>query len=269
MVQILVPIDFSKAAMHALDYALNLGVKLPSDICLFHCLSEIVDDSNEVLPKEKVEEALQKIKSDIQNKYKSQKVSLRIEMGYPEDVLVEISIEEEPDVIVMGTKSKGETIKELLGSVTSDVIKNARVPVLAVPDKSSVNLNRINRILFVSDFSESDYRSLHKLVRLVSPFETQIHGVHFTTALPDKWDRKRIEQMRLYCEKTYRNHSMLFEFITDPDFIHSLDVYIENKGIDMIAMTRHKRNMISNIFHSSITRKLLFHTEVPLLVFHE
>ncbi|MCU4176859.1 universal stress protein [Carboxylicivirga sp. N1Y90] len=269
MVQILVPIDFSTSAMHALEYALKLGEKMPSNICLIHCLSDLVEETNAILSNKQVEVELQKIKTDLTQKHPSQKVTVRIEQGYPEDILVGISKRDEPDVIVMGTKSKEETIKELLGSVTSDVIKKARVPVLAVPHKSSVNLDRLNRILFVTDFGESDYRSLHKLVRLVSPFETQIHAVHFTTSMPDKWDKKRIEQMQAYCEKTYRNHTMDFEFITGSDFLHALDVYMANKSIDMIAMTRHKRNMISKIFHSSITRKLLFHTEVPLLVFHE
>lgn len=269
MVQILVPIDFSTTAMHALEYAVKLGEKMPSNICLIHCLSDLLEGNKEVLSEQQVEDGLEKIKSDLVQKHKIQSASIRIEKGYPEDVLVSISKRDEPDVIVMGTKSKEETIKELLGSVTSDVIKKARVPVLAIPHESSINLNRLNRILFVTDFGESDYRSLHKLVRLVSPFETTIHAVHFAASLPDKWDRKRIEQMQAYSEKTYRNHSMDFKFITDSDFLHSLDVYMANNSIDMIAMTRHKRNMISKIFHSSITRKLLFHTEVPLLVFHE
>ena len=185
------------------------------------------------------------------------------------DILVEISNQELPNVIVMGTKSKGETIKELLGSVTSDVINHAVVPVLAVPAESSINLKEINRILFVTDFGETDYRSIHKLMTLIEPFETKVYVTQFASGAPDKWDKDKLVQMRIYCEETYRNYHLEFDYISGDDFLNSLDEFISTKGINLIAMTKHKRNMISKFFHPSITRKVLFHTDIPLLVFHE
>jgi len=288
MVRIFVPINFSEYSINALNYAITLGQKIPSEVTLVHCSAPLMD-SAEIAGAEAVsggadvsvdhsraviEEQLTKL---IHSTYKrlsdDQKRNLRIvthlETGYPEDVLVELSKNEDPDVIVMGTKSKGETIKELLGSVTSDVVKNAKVPVLAVPAESSIDIEEINNILFVTDFSTSDYRSLHKLVRLITPFETCIHAVHFTTSLPDKYDKMKLEEMRFYCDRTYRNHHINFECITSDNFIDSLDQVIADKHVSLIAMTRHKRNVISQIFHPSFSRKILFHTDIPLLVLHE
>lgn len=288
MVRIFVPINFSEYSINALNYAITLGQKIPSEVTLVHCAVPLVDatetiGSQTVLSeadvlidhsKAVIEEQLTKLIQSIDKRLsENQKRNLRIvtdlETGYPEDVLVELSKKEEPDVIVMGTKSKGETIKELLGSVTSDVVRNAKVPVLAVPAESSINIEEINNILFVTDFNTSDYRSLHKLVRLITPFETCIHAVHFTTSLPDKYDKMKLEEMRFYCDRTYRNHQINFECITSDSFIDSLDQVIADKQVSLIAMTRHKRNVISQIFHPSFSRKILFHTDIPLLVLHE
>ncbi|MCU4162549.1 universal stress protein [Carboxylicivirga caseinilyticus] len=270
MVRIYVPVNFSEYSVNAIDYAMTLAQKLDVDITLLHCKHAYNEDTENVLNDQQVKENFQELLQKYKNQFSENlKVHTRHVNGYPEDVLVDLSEKEEPDVIVMGTRSKGETIKELLGSVTSDVIKNAKVPVLAVPAESSIDLNRISHILFVTDFGDQDYRSIHKLIKLVTPFETLIHAVHFATSDPDRWDKKRLEEMRLYCAETYRKYKMEFEFITGDDFIASLDDYIGRNSIDLIAMTRRKRNMISKIFHPSITRKILFHTDVPLLVFHE
>lgn len=271
MVRLFVPVNFSPNSVNAVNYAIKLGQKISSTITLINCQPPIGDSMQ---ASDTPEQQLNHFKATVESRFNTQQktnINLlsRIETGYPEDVLVDISIKEEPDAIVMGTRSKGETIKELLGSVTSDVVKNAKVPVLAVPANSTVDTERISNVIFVTDFSDTDYRSLHKLIRLITPFQTKIFAVHFKATLPDKWDKKRLEEMRYYCHQTYRNYNIDFSFITGEDFISDLDNFIKTNHIDLIAMTRHKRNMISKLLHPSITRKILFHTDIPLLVFHQ
>lgn len=270
MVRINVPVNFSEYSINAINYALALAQKLDVDITLLYCKFDVEEDSEDNFSDEEILQHFNALLERFKPRTSEHiRLHTRILHGYPEDVLVRLSEEEEPDAIVMGTKSKGETFKELLGSVTSDVIKNSKVPVLAVPADSMIDVEHINHILFVTDFGEQDYRSLHKLNKLITPFATKVHAVHFTVREPDRWDKKRLEEMRLYSVETYRKYHIDFEFITGEEFIESLDAYIKSNKIDMIAMTRHKRNMISKIFHPSITRKILFHTDVPLLVFHE
>jgi len=182
--------------------------------------------------------------------------------------LLKVSEELSPDVIIMGTKSKDETIKELLGSVTNDVIKKARVPVLTIPADSGIDFEKISNILYVTDFSEVHYESLHKLIRLISPFKTVIYAIQFNTSKPDKWDKIKLNEFRNYCADTYRNHTIEAEILYGDNFLGELDRFIKEKDIDIIAMTRKKRNVITSLFHPEITRKILFHTNIPLLVFH-
>ncbi len=273
MLRIFVPVDFSDYTINTVNYALKLSQKIPSVITLISCYPPIKENGDAELSKKSIEEQLVLLKQELEKQLilnENARISIltRIVKGYPEDVLVEMSVSEEPDVIIMGTRSKGETIKELLGSITSDVITNANVPVLAVPANASFDIDKVSHILFVTDFNNADYRSFHKLIRLISPFQTKIHAVHFKPGEQDKWDRKRLDEMRLYCHQTYRNYHIEFSFIAGEEFIESLDSFIVDNSIELIAMTRRKRNMISKILHPSITRKILFHTDIPLLVFH-
>ncbi len=288
MIKLLVPVDLSEYSLYALKYAIKLGEKLPSEIILAHCFPEIVDESDlGIAPGTEVSDPQKLVKEERDREKKwlddlkikteqelspEQKqnitIKTRFEIGYAEDVLVVLSEDLKPDVIVMGTKSKDETIKELLGSVTSDIIKKARVPVLTIPADSEIDMDKISNILFVTDFSEVDYDSLHKLINLTSPFKTIIYSIQFNTVKPDKWDRKKLNEFRDYCAGTYRNHKIEADILYSENFLEDLDNFIKEKKIDIIAMTRKKRNLISALFHPSITRKILFHTNIPLLVFH-
>jgi hypothetical protein len=86
--------------------------------------------------------------------------------------------------------------------------------------------------------------------------------------VPDNADSQKLEQFREYCESTYRSHQLRFGYEQIDQYIPALETYVEKNQIDMIAMTRRKRNMIAKLFNTEITRKILFHTDVPLLVFH-
>jgi len=286
MINILVPVTFTDYSLNALTYALTLAGKFPSVVTILHSFSEYEDieelEGDETLTVEEMDirhreqnarDRLAELYQSTINKMNSLQdknigIQNRFEFGYPEDIIKAVCEETNPDVVVMGTKSKGETIKELLGSITSDVMKKVNVPVLAVPASSSIDLEELSKVLFITDFCENDYVPMHKLIRLISPFHTFIHAVKFVHHSPDKKESQKKEEFRDYCQSTYRNHQLEFYYQQSEQFVPALEEYVETNNIDLIAMTRRKRNMIAHLFSPEITRKILFHTDIPLLVFH-
>ncbi|MGQ1889495.1 universal stress protein [Thermophagus sp. OGC60D27] len=285
MINILVPVTFTDYSVNALTYALTLALRFPSKVTILHSFSEYVDIEEDALPEmPNSEESIQRREKEARDRLnrlcqaavkkvsniQSQKIDLqsRFEFGYPEEVIVDVCKELNSDVVIMGTKSKGETIKELLGSITSDVMKSAEAPVLAVPANSAVDLEKLSKVLFITEFNEKDYLSIHKLVRLITPFNSVIHGIRFVHNKPDNEDLLKLEHFKDYCKATYPRQKMIFNYEISKQFIPDLEKYVVNNGIDLIAMTKRKRNMIAQLFSPEITRKILFHTDIPLLVFH-
>jgi len=285
MIKILVPVTFTDHSINALTYALTLAGKFPSTVTLLHSFSEYedIEEGMNAMPPNS-EEDIQKREQDARDRLadlcqsainkmtslqdKNIELENRFEFGYAEEVILKVSKDMDPDVIIMWTKSKGETIKELLGSVTSDVMRRASVPVLAVPATSTVDLEKLSRVLFITDFGDADYISVHKLIRLITPFQTRINAVRFQAHQPDNTEIRRMEKFRDYCDATYRNHKIKSNFEQSEQFMDSLEKYVTENNIDLIAMTRRKRNMIARLFTPEITRRILFYTDVPLLVFH-
>ena len=52
------------------------------------------------------------------------------------------------------------------------------------------------------------------------------------------------------------------------DFQLCIEDFVQERSVDVIAMTTHHRNLLTKLYHPSLTRKILFQTEIPLLVFH-
>ena len=291
MIKILIPVIFSDYSLNALNFGLTLAEKFPAEITVLHCFPIYEDRPDQNIPngntgsesrtswlspEQQDQEVRVKLKTLVEQKLVAMSVDQKanivlkyhFEYGYPEDVIPKMSCRENYDVIIMGTKTKGETIKELLGSVTGDVIQRVTVPVLAVPAHSVIDLSRIGKVLFLTEFDELDYFSMHRLIRIMTPFDTEIHAVHFCHKREDSNDVEQLERFKQYCESTYRNHRILFHMLAGNDFVKSMEKYVSENQIDIIAMTRKKRSLLHRWFNKGITRKLLFHTDLPLLVFH-
>ena len=58
------------------------------------------------------------------------------------------------------------------------------------------------------------------------------------------------------------------ECISETDIVKSLDEYLRHNKTDLLVTATRKRNLIERIFDRSITRKLIFHTHIPLLALH-
>ncbi|WP_430932506.1 universal stress protein [Saccharicrinis sp. 156] len=288
MIRFLIPVNFAPYTLKAIEYCTAIAEHVGGEITLLYCYTNFLSESdgesdsetdsgNEksettILSHQDAYTELEKLKAHVlSNTRRSNnlQIKLRVLDGYPEDAIQLFCKEYYPDLIVMGTKSKGETIKELLGSVTLDIIKGVSFPVMAVPINYSFNLDKINNILFVTDFAKCEYTSLHKLVRLVGTFKTKIHNVQYCPAGKEKVDAEQLKEYSEYCKSTYRNQSMICDYICGHDMVAASMEYIENNNIDLMAITRKKRNFIAKMMHPSQTRKILFSAEIPTLFFHK
>jgi hypothetical protein len=61
---------------------------------------------------------------------------------------------------------------------------------------------------------------------------------------------------------------MDFDLIVNKNRAHGIEKYIIDKEIDIIAVTSHKRNIITSLLKPSLTKELLFRLSIPMLIFH-
>jgi len=224
-------------------------------------------DNAEKNANESFREFIKKLSGEIgKEKWQTVKSDFIIKPGYADEDILGYAEENQSRLIVMGTGGEAGLI---MGSVTADVIYNAKVPVLVVPEDSpEISVENLNKVLYATNFDEKDFAAIDKLVGLLKPFNTQIFCVHVGKGEKSEWDKARLEGMKEVLKDKYPQKEFSCRLIVGEDLPETLNKFIEEEKIDIISLTTHKRNMISRLFNPSVARKMVFHSKTPLLVFH-
>jgi nucleotide-binding universal stress UspA family protein len=287
--KILVPIDYSECSNYACKYAIKIACKLGAEIKLFHSyyspafdlielagavqtqsqLRDEVTINLEESEKATIESLLVSLKEYITSSgLPSIHFSYDIAPGVPEDEIIQFSESYNPDLVVMGTKGKGTGVGSIMGSVTAAVINRITYPVLAIPEKYTfIGEENIKNVLYVTDFDESDFLTLKSLINLTDQLDLEIHCVHIGDD-PDSWDKVKMEGLMGYFSKAYGKTQVSYSFISQKSLLVDLDQLIRDKSINILSLTAHRQRIVDKLFKPNITKKLFYHTDIPLLVFH-
>lgn len=286
--RILVPIDFSDYSVNACRYAIGLAEKLNAEIKLMHVyynpvvnsmpltdtyyyqvnMDEIIREI-ELRAKTSMEQFYTDLKEKIEiDNIQGVKLDYVLERGIASEEIIAESEEYKPDVIIIGTRGQGERENDLIGSVTAKIIEDTRVPVLVIPEDSLYEGIATINILYATNFDESDYKAMKKLMNILAPFEFRLYCVHIGKPDNVAWDKAKMSTLKEKLISQYPDYEIECSLLKEEDFLKGIQEIIRGKRIDIISLVTHKRNLISKLLNPSVARKVLFHTNIPFLVFH-
>ncbi len=144
--RILVPIDFSETSEEALRYAVKCKAAGTKEIILLHVIDPLDISSLGLVGMQQYEESLKtnlyreaEIKLNaLREKYTTDEIILKslVKEGKPFAEIIRTAIEEEVNIIIMGSHGKGITSEVLLGSTSEKVVRKSPVTVMIVkPEK--------------------------------------------------------------------------------------------------------------------------------------
>ncbi|MBN2481159.1 MAG: universal stress protein [Bacteroidales bacterium] len=287
--KILVPVDYSECSDFACRYAIKIACKVGAEIKLLHTyyspafdlielagavqtqshLKEEVMINLEQSEKETAAKYIRELQEHINEcGFPGTKIGYEIMPGVPEDEIIRCSESYEPDLVVMGTHGKGTGVGKIMGSVTAAVIKRIAYPIMSIPEKYTfVGEKNVKNVLYVTEFDESDFLSLKKLMNITEQLDLDIHCVHITED-PGEWDKVKMEGLMEYFRKSYGKSQVQYSFVSPKNLLEDLDQLIRDLNINILSLTSYHRNLFERLFKPDITKKLFYHTNIPLLVFH-
>ena len=287
--KILLPIDFSDYSKIVCEFALGIAKQINAEIKLFHAYftpvinTEPFDESytynlniDKIFGNIEIEakKNIKKFSNDLKNKIKKDnisgvKISYSLSCGKASTEIINMSEKYKPDIIILGSKGKGENINDIIGSVTAKIIENAKVPVLVIPDKFEYKgIDKIKNLMYATNFDKSDYNSIYKLINIISPFNIKTYCVHVGSDKQNLWNKVNMDKLNEHIIKRYKQYNIECDLIENEDILDGIEEYVTNKKIGIISLTTHKRNLFSKILKPSLAKKMVFHTNIPLLVFH-
>jgi nucleotide-binding universal stress UspA family protein len=188
------------------------------------------------------------------------------EFGNLVDVIDAVVRQRKIDLVVMGTRGALGLRETLLGSNTAAAAKSLSCPLLVVP--AGAAYMGIKSIVFATDYKElENSRALRPLVAIAEEHGAEIKVLNVldrgkVTTVEQGYEGFRVEQ-----ELAGIRHD--YDFIEEDDKAEGIDLYLKERKPDLLAMVERKSGFFRSIFHTSITKKMAFHTHVPMLVLHE
>lgn len=134
--KILVAIDGSQQSNAALAIAMDLARRYRASICLLHAFPHVSDllgtpqyehllEARSAIGHQILESTHAQIAGDI-------RVDTQLIEGPPAPAILRVAVEDNCDMIVMGSRGHGQLAGMLLGSVSNAVAQRANCPVLIV-----------------------------------------------------------------------------------------------------------------------------------------
>lgn len=144
--KILLPIDFTGASEHALEYAVSMATHYGAKLYLMHVVNTEREITGFYLPHlsfDTMYEDMKKSAENMVNEYCDNHLAgfdnyeTIVLEGSPSAEILKCIDDNGIDVVVMGTFGSGRVEKFLFGSTTDLVVKSAGCPVLVVPPRVS------------------------------------------------------------------------------------------------------------------------------------
>lgn len=272
MKKILFPTDFSDTAKNALEYATALAKNLDAKIDLVSVYRVPTMDTVNMaggmaVP---VYDLTNEMKENTQNKLNELAGDNdRIEKKIPiygvfiSDEITQFAEENKYDLIVMGTKGERDALEKMLGSVTTDIMKRATCPILAVPSDSTYH--KVDHIAFATDFAKQEDEVINQIYSFSQALGAKVYFVHAAKSEREMMLENEVDMTEYDSDYGYVD----FTIAEGKDLEHALDNYIKAKNIDVLVMFMPRRKLWERLFHSSFTKQMTFHTSTPLLIVKE
>lgn len=270
MSRILFPTDFSSASEKAWPTAKAFANFLQRDIEVVHYFHPVTTDVSGVdynLAKELQELKQEQMKSYIEALDKDGvEVETTVQVGFPIQSMVQRSKEEEVSLIIMSTQGEQHALDRWLGSVSSELSVKARCPVILVPEGK--HSNAFKNILYATSHDSLENNSIQRLQNLIQQLGA---AIHFLYVAPDEHDREDLSSQLLDTLFTdgEPNFSFTLEVVEKEDVIEGINDYVKKNNIDLTVMYNMTRSWWKSLVHSSISKRMAFNTETPLLIMHQ
>ncbi len=174
--------------------------------------------------------------------------SIEIKAGIPEDVIYDYCKENKPVLVVMANNNKVRAEENRIGSITAETLETVRVPVVALPYHLYINPDNIKNIVFFTNFDHNDLVAIDTIISYFKKEELKLIFLH-TTDHKDNWDEVMLEGIKSYFSNHYPNLKTDYAFLKSSKEMDKLNIFLEQKKIDMIAINRRKRGLISRFFN--------------------
>lgn len=276
--RILIPTDFSKNALNAVRYTLDLFSKLN---CEFYFLNVFRLDSYTtdtlIIPepgsaqyevaKSKSEEGFVKLFDMLELYRDNPKHSYHTisTFNFLSVAIKQTIADKDIDIVVMGTKGATGSRGIIFGSNTVNTMEKVReCPVLAVPE--NVEFSTPKEIVFPTNYkSPFKRRELSYLMEIAKMHEASIRVLYVSKKQEMTKSQENNKQL---LDDILQSVEHSFHTISEKDVSRGLTLFVESRNSDIIGFINRKHFFFGSVFSKPLVKEIGYNATVPILALH-
>jgi len=181
--------------------------------------------------------------------------------GSVEDGIHRVNDKKSCDLVYIGTTGASGLKEVLLGSNAERVIREALLPVIAIP--SGCKYAPIKRIVFAADLKENHSDSTFKpLLNIAKVYDAVVDIVHIHNheelSAEEKAQKEHIEgQLSEVLGK--------FKLVNSEEVVSGINSYVSDNEVDLLTLIPRNVSFFQRLFKRSVSKDMAYHVDVPLL----
>ena len=276
---ILVPLDFSRASMEALSYAIPLAKKLAASVHLVH-----VRESDEASDVSGVSHLLRETAKSIQLLREPRRLSgenCHVRTGQPFQEICDLAREINAGLIVIGTRGHTGLERILLGSTAERVVRFASRPALVVRRRKQPREFMLRKILAPVDFSQCSMSGAIYAAFLAKTFEANLLLLHVFSGVMAAPTGKTSKSLKKNDAIDLENARLDMEAFMQLDFLRKVKRATEIRAgyavdevcrearksdVDLVVIATHGRSGFNRMLLGSVAEHVVRYAECPVIV---
>jgi nucleotide-binding universal stress UspA family protein len=278
--RVLLPTDFSKNALNAIRYALDL---YQDQVCEFYFLNAYQVngysiDTMMMFP-EPGEPAYEAAKKASEGGFEKLMDILELHNDNPKHTFHTLSTfnsllyaikdtiaKNDIDIVVMGTKGETGSASVVFGTNTVNIMeKVTECPVLAVPEV--VRFVKPKEIVFPTDYkSVFKRKELNYLIEIAKYHEAFIRVLHIVREPELNHEQQANKEL---LEAILKDTLHSYHNLTDQKVPAGISAFIESRESDMIAFINKKHNFFGSMLSKPLVKEMGYHSKIPVLTLHD
>jgi nucleotide-binding universal stress UspA family protein len=273
---ILYATDCNRNSVSTLNYAKNLSETLKAKLSVFHVYdippvrTSIIRSSGQ-LNKLAMNEQKELLEDYCRNNLHENlnKDQLICEVAYNTSISKAISDRIKNDIVdllIIGMKDEHTARGFFSGNIANKLIDKNLCPILIIPQEYSYE--KIEKIVYASDFESADIIALEKLSRIAEPYDAEIEVVHIPT-LEEYAAMQQMEWFKelLVVQVPYKKIS--FHIVLANSIEQGLRIHTADKNADILAMLeRENKGLFASVFGKDIVKRVENLVTVPILCYN-
>lgn len=277
--RIIIPTDFSKNALNAARYALDLYAKLNCEfyfLNVFQLVGYTTTSLNLPEPgsspyeaaKDESEEGLNKLLAMLRLHYENPKHTFHTisSFNFLLEAIQQTISKKDIDIVVMGTQGASGSKGVIFGSNTVNTMeKITTCPVLAIPE--NVTFSPLKEIVFPTNYKNNFKRlSLYYLIEIANMHHAEIQILYIESGKP--LSAKQEENKELL-DTILASVAHEFQTLSGVGVAEGITAFVESRHSDMIAFLNKKHFFFGSIFSKPLIKEIGYSATTPILALNE